>query len=72
MAEFPCLPLWTDALLGDTYHLTPAQFGAYLRLLIAADRAERSAHCLPHEQEDVLVLGVARGRGRHSAHSRIV
>lgn len=38
MAEFPALPLWTDALIGDTYHLTPAQFGAYMRLLIAAWR----------------------------------
>lgn len=34
MAKFPALPLWTDALIGDTYHLTPTQFGAYLRLLI--------------------------------------
>jgi len=34
MAKFPALPLWTDALIGDTFHLTPAQFGAYLRLLI--------------------------------------
>lgn len=39
MAEFPALPLWTDALIGDTYHLTPAEFGAYLRLLIAAWRS---------------------------------
>ncbi len=39
MAEFPAIPLWTDALIGDTFHLTPAQFGAYLRLLIAAWRA---------------------------------
>lgn len=38
MAKFPALPLWTDALIGDTYHLSPAQFGAYLRLLICAWR----------------------------------
>lgn len=38
MAEFPALPLWTDALLGDTYQLTPAEFGAYMRLLIVAWR----------------------------------
>lgn len=38
MAEFPALPLWTDALIGDTFHLTPAQFGAYMRLLIVAWR----------------------------------
>jgi uncharacterized protein YdaU (DUF1376 family) len=39
MAEFPALPLWTDAITGDTYHLTPAQFGAYMRLLICAWRS---------------------------------
>lgn len=38
MAEFPALPLWTDALIGDTYHLTPAEFGAYMRLLIVSWR----------------------------------
>lgn len=38
MAEFPSMPLWTDALIGDTFHLTPAQFGAYMRLLIVAWR----------------------------------
>jgi uncharacterized protein YdaU (DUF1376 family) len=38
MADFPALPLWTDALIGDTYQLTPAEFGAYMRLLIVAWR----------------------------------
>lgn len=38
MAEFPALPIWTDALIGDTFHLTPAEFGAYIRLLIVAWR----------------------------------
>lgn len=47
MAEFPALPLWTDALVGDTYHLTPAEFGAYLRLLIAAWRTPDCA--IPNE-----------------------
>jgi uncharacterized protein YdaU (DUF1376 family) len=40
MAQFPALPLWTDALIGDTYQLTPAQFGAYLRLLIVQWRSK--------------------------------
>lgn len=39
MAEFPAMPLWTDALIADTVHLTPAEFGAYLLLLIAEWRA---------------------------------
>lgn len=43
MAEFPKLPLWTDALIGDTFHLTPAEFGAYMRLLIVAWRRKDCA-----------------------------
>lgn len=38
MAQFPALPLWTDALIADTTHLTRAEFGAYLLLLCAAWR----------------------------------
>jgi uncharacterized protein YdaU (DUF1376 family) len=34
VAEFPALPLFTDALLADTGHLTEEEFGAYMRLLI--------------------------------------
>jgi len=38
MAEFPALPLWTDAYLGDTTHLTTIEHGAYLLLLIVSWR----------------------------------
>lgn len=60
MAKFPALPLWTDALIGDTYHLSPAEFGAYMRLLIAA---WRSPNCdLPTDDH---YLGKAIGDPRN-------
>jgi len=34
MAEFPALPVFTDALLADTAHLDHAEMGLYMRLLI--------------------------------------
>lgn len=39
MAEFPALPLWTDAYIGDTAHLTNEEHGVYLRLLMIAWRS---------------------------------
>ena len=32
--SFPALPLWTDAYIGDTDHLTFTEHGVYLRLLM--------------------------------------
>ena len=39
MAEFPCMPVWTDSLLGDTAHLDAEQFGAYCLMLFVAWRS---------------------------------
>ena len=33
MAEFPALPIWTDAILADCGYMTDEKFGAYHRLL---------------------------------------
>ncbi len=38
MADYPALPLWTDAYLADTMHLNCTESGAYLHLLISAWR----------------------------------
>lgn len=39
MAEFKYLPLFTDALLADCSHLSDAEFGLYVRILIAMWRS---------------------------------
>lgn len=56
MAEFPALPLWTDAYLGDTTHLTTIEHGAYLLLLMTSWRTNDCA--LP--DDDRLLARYAR------------
>lgn len=48
MAEFPAMPLWTDALMADTTHLSTAEFGAYMLLLVAM---WRSGGKLPNDEK---------------------
>lgn len=38
MADYPALPLWTDALAADTEHLTHQEYGLYQRMLNVAWR----------------------------------
>lgn len=56
MAEYPALPLFTDAFISDTTHLSAAQTGGYLMLLIVAWRTPDCA--LP--DDDALLARWAR------------
>jgi len=55
MAQFPYLPLWTDAYLADTSHLSTIEHGAYLLLLMAMWRNKST---LPND--DKLLARYAR------------
>lgn len=39
MAQYPAMPLWTDAYLGDTFDLSTLEHGAYLLLLMTMWRS---------------------------------
>lgn len=56
MAEFPSLPLFTDAYLADTTHLTTTEHGAYLLLLMTAWRTPGC--CLP--DDDMMLARYAK------------
>lgn len=56
MAEFPTLPIFTDALIGDTQHLSAGEFGSYMLLLITSWR--RASCDLP--DDDVQLARIAR------------
>lgn len=40
MTRYSMMPLFVDDLLGGTVHMTPAEFGGYIRLLLAAWNSE--------------------------------
>lgn len=54
MAEFPALPLWTDAYLADTAHLTNEEHGVYLRLLMFAWRTPGCS--LPDDDKRLAIM----------------
>lgn len=49
MAEFPALPIFTDAFIADTLHLNALQTGAYFMLLMVAWRTKECA--LPDDDD---------------------
>lgn len=58
MAEYPAIPLWTDAYLADTAHLTNEEHGVYLRLLMFAWRSPTCS--LPdNDKRLALMVGVS-------------
>lgn len=61
MAEFPALPLYTDAYMADTRHLTATQHGAYLLLLMTAWRMPDCA--LPDDDKFLARCASIDGRG---------
>jgi uncharacterized protein YdaU (DUF1376 family) len=63
MAQAPVMPLFTDALIGDTTHLSTEQFGAYVLILIATWRNNGKA--LPDDDKrmaHICRISVARWR----------
>ncbi|WP_417452208.1 YdaU family protein [Kordiimonas sp.] len=63
MAEFPALPLFTDAYLADTRHLTAEEHGAYLLLLMCAWRT-RGCALKDCDQTLARTVGVTKLRWR--------
>ena len=63
VAEFPALPLFTDAYLADTRHLTAEEHGAYLLLLMCAWRT-RGCALKDCDQTLARTVGVTRARWR--------
>lgn len=63
MAEFPALPIFTDAYLADTRHLTTEEHGAYLLLLLCAWRT-RGCSLKDDDRQLARIAGVGPARWR--------
>lgn len=63
MSQFPSLPLFTDAYIADTQHLSNEEHGAYLRLIMFA---WRSPDCTLPDDDGRLarMLGLTAGKWR--------
>lgn len=62
MAELPILPLKTDALLADTTHMSPEEFGVYCRLLFVMWR--QGGKLVDNDSEMATIGGVPLARWR--------
>lgn len=60
MAELPIMPLKTDAITADTTHMTPEEFGAYCRILIAMWR--HGARLKDDDSELAIIAGMSLSR----------
>jgi len=69
MAEFPALPLWTDAYLADTRHLSTLEHGAYLLLLM---EAWRRPHCDLPDDDKLLARLAGLGADEWAAIAPVV
>lgn len=69
MAEFPAIPLWTDAYLADTRDLTASQHGAYMLLLMTAWRTKENG--LP-DDDDKLARWAAMDKRAWLKNKRVV
>lgn len=63
MAQAPAMPLFTDALLGDTTHLSLEEFGAYVKLLII-DWRQKPAFIEDNDGRVSRMLGIPVRRWR--------
>lgn len=69
MAEFPVFPIFTDAYLSDTRHLSAAQHGAYFLLLMTAWRSKSNG--LP-DDDDRLASWAAMDKRTWLKNKRVV
>lgn len=63
MAELPALPLFTDAMLADTGHMSAEAFGAYVRILLVMWR--HGGRLADDDRELARIAGMTLSRWRH-------